>query len=326
MRNLFLYMLVIFSFIFGDENKKLAQTGFQFLSVSSDARSGGMADAMTTIHDKSTSLFSNPAGLSRQTELFDINFSSNEWIAGIKHDAFSLSYSPSNGQFGVFGFSLLNVDYGELQGTMVWDNSQGFIDTKKFKPSAFAMGLGYGRALSDNFSIGGQLKKAFQYLGDNVVPVSDTSKVVESNISNAVAFDFGTIYVTDWNDFTFGMSVRNFSEEAQYAYDGFQLPLTFRIGCSIEVFKLISLSTKTHSLLLAIDALHPRSYLQRMNLGFEYSFMDIVSARIGYLHNYDQRDFTFGAGLRLGLFKIDYALTPFGVFDTVSRVSIGISK
>ena len=326
MRRFGLYIFVLVSIIFGNDNKKLGQTGFQFLSVTSEARSGGMADAMTTIHDKSSSLFSNPAGLSKQTELFDINFSSNEWIAGIKHDAFSLSYSPSNGQLGVFGFSLLNVDYGELQGTMVWDNSQGFIDTKKFKPSAFAMGLGYGRALSENFSVGGQIKKAFQYLGENVVPVTDTSKVVESNVSNAVAFDFGTIYVTDWNDFTFGMSVRNFSDEAQYAYDGFQLPLTFRIGCSIDIFKLIPSSTKSHSLLLAIDALHPRSYTQRMNVGLEYLFMNIISTRIGYLHNYDERDFTFGAGVRLGMFKINYALTPFGVFDTVSRVSIGISK
>ena len=326
MRRFGFFIFVLVSMTFSTENKKLGQTGFQFLSVTSDARSGGMADAMTTIHDKSTSLFSNPAGLSKQTELFDINFSSNEWIAGIKHDAFSLSYSPSNGQLGVFGFSLLNVDYGELQGTMVWDNSQGFIDTKIFKPSAFAMGLGYGRALSENFSVGGQLKKAFQYLGDNVVPVSDTSKVVESNVSNAVAFDFGTIYVTDWNDFTFGMSVRNFSDEAQYAYDGFQLPLTFRIGCSINIVKLIPSFSESHSLLLAIDALHPRSYEQRINVGLEYSFMNIISTRIGYLHNYDERDFTFGAGVKLGMFKINYALTPFGVFDTVSRVSIGISK
>ena len=326
MRRFGFFIFVLVSMTFSTENKKLGQTGFQFLSVTSDARSGGMADAMTTIHDKSTSLFSNPAGLSKQTELFDINFSSNEWIAGIKHDAFSLSYSPSNGQLGVFGFSLLNVDYGELQGTMVWDNSQGFIDTKIFKPSAFAMGLGYGRALSENFSVGGQLKKAFQFLGDNVVPVSDTSKVVQSNVSNAVAFDFGTIYVTDWNDFTFGMSVRNFSDEAQYAYDGFQLPLTFRIGCSINIVKLIPSFSESHSLLLAIDALHPRSYEQRINVGLEYSFMNIISTRIGYLHNYDERDFTFGTGVKLGMFKINYALTPFGVFDTVSRVSIGISK
>ena len=54
--------------------------------------------------------------------------------------------------------------------------------------------------------------------------------------------------------------------------------------------------------------------------------MSTINARIGYLHNYDERAFTFGAGVTLGAFKINYALTPFGVFDTVSRISIGISK
>ena len=53
----------------------------------------------------------------------------------------SFSFSPKNGQFGSVGFSLLNVDYGELQGTMVWDNDQGFIDTEKFSPSALALVL-----------------------------------------------------------------------------------------------------------------------------------------------------------------------------------------
>ena len=77
-----------------------------------------------------------------------------------------------------------------MQGTMVWDNTQGFIDTEKFRPSAFAMGLGYGRALSDNFSLGGQLKKAYQYLGENVVPITDSSKVLNNNVSSAIAFDF----------------------------------------------------------------------------------------------------------------------------------------
>ena len=48
-------LVITISMIQGSENKKLAQTGFQFLSVMSDARSGGMADAMTTIHGKSVS-------------------------------------------------------------------------------------------------------------------------------------------------------------------------------------------------------------------------------------------------------------------------------
>ncbi|GIS39911.1 hypothetical protein Ct9H90mP12_1050 [bacterium] len=254
-----------------------------------------------------------------------MNFSANNWIAGIKHDAFSLSVSPNNGQFGFFGpFSLLNVDYGELQGTMVWDNDQGFIDTEKFYPSALAIGFGYGRALSESFSFGGAgLKKAYQYLGHNVVPVTDSSKVVEKIFPMPLLLFLGTIYMTDWHGFTFGMSVRNFSDETQYAYDGFQLPLTFRIGGSIDLFSFVPAVSEKQSFLFAIDALHPRSYPERVNLGLEYSFMSIGYMRFGYLYNYDERDLTYGAGFKLGPLSIDYALTPFGVFDSVNRISIG---
>ena len=45
---IFTFVLIV-TISFGSENKKLAQTGFQFLSVSADARGGGMGDAMTTI-------------------------------------------------------------------------------------------------------------------------------------------------------------------------------------------------------------------------------------------------------------------------------------
>ena len=324
-RHLFLIFSML-SLLFSSENKKLAQTGFQFLSIPSDARSGGMADAMTTIHSNSVALFFNPAGLSRQNQFFDINFSSNEWIAGIKHDAVSFSFSPKNGQYGCLGFSLLNVDYGELQGTMVWDNDQGFIDTEKFFPSALSFGIGYGRALSENFSVGTHLKKAYQYLGNNVVPVTDSSNVVDDNAADAVAFDFGTIYITDWHGFTFGMSVRNFSEEVEYAYDSFQLPLTFRVGGSIEILSFFPSLSGKQSLKMALEALHPRSHPERVNLGLEYSFMETGHLRLGYLFNYDQRDLTYGAGIKLGPLKIDYALTPFGVFDSVSRISIGIAR
>ena len=323
----FSIIILIFAvIIYGSNDSKLAQTGFQFLSVPSDARAGGMADAMTTMHSNSVSIFFNPAGLSRQNKFFDINFSSNEWIAGIKHDAVSFSFSPKNGQFGCVGFSLLNVDYGELQGTMVWDNDQGFIDTDTFSPSALAFGVGYGRALSENFSVGGHLKKAYQYLGNNVVPVSDSSNVVENNVANAMAVDFGTIYITDWHGFTFGMSVRNFSEEVEYGYDSFQLPLTFRIGGSIDVLSFVPSLAEKQSLRMALEALHPRSYPERVNLGLEYSFMNIGHLRLGYLFNYDERNLTYGAGIKLGPLKIDYALTPFGVFDSVSRISIGIAR
>ena len=174
----FILLTIFCSLVNGSDNTKLAQTGFQFLSVTSDARAGGMGDAMTTFHANSAALFFNPAGMSRQKSFIDLSFSQNQWIADINHNALSLSVTPANGKYGVIGMSFVHVDYGELQGTMVWDNEQGFLDTEIIKPSALALGLGYAKALSDKFSVRGQIKSAYQYLGKSIIPDSDTSQAV----------------------------------------------------------------------------------------------------------------------------------------------------
>jgi hypothetical protein len=308
------------------ENKKLAQTGFQFLSVTSDARAGAMGEAMTTLLTHSSALFFNPAGMARLPQFIDLSFSQNHWIADINYNTLSLAIRPAGGRYGVFGFSILSVDYGELQGTMVWENEQGYLDTELFYPSAFSIGFGYAKALSDKFSVGGQIKSARQYLGRNVVPVTDTTNAVIKNIAEAVAFDFGTVYRTGWKSFTFGMSVRNFSNEIKYQSEGFQLPLTFRIGASMDLFDLWANHPQSQSLLFSIDALHPRSYAERLNVGLEYTLWNLLSIRSGYLYNYDYRGMTAGFGIHkniAGMFVgIDYAYTPFGLFDSVQRFSV----
>ena len=104
------------------------------------------------------------------------------------------------------------------------------------------------------------------------------------------------------------------------------MPLTFRIGGSIDVLSFLPSLAERQSLRLALEALHPRSYPERVNLGLEYSFLGMGHLRLGYLFNYDERNLTYGAGIQLGPLKIDYALTPFGVFDSVSRLSVGIAR
>ncbi|HJL75464.1 MAG TPA: PorV/PorQ family protein [Candidatus Marinimicrobia bacterium] len=308
---------------------KLAQTGFQFLSVSSDARAGAMGDAMTTLFTQSSSLFFNPAGMSRQDNFINASLSQNHWIADIKHNAISVSVAPMNGKFGIFGMSFLHVDYGEMQGTMVWDNAQGFIDTEIFSPSAMALGIGYAKSLSNKFSVGGQIKTASQYLGKNVVPETDTSQTVVKNVTDALAFDFGTIYQTGWKSFAFGMSVRNFSQEIKFQTEGFQLPLTFAIGASMDVLDFFPSKPTAQQLVLSIDALHPRSYSERLNIGLEYRLLNLLNVRAGYLVNYDEQDFTAGIGIQKHLgpiyIGVDYAYTPFGVFDDVQRLTLNIS-
>ena len=304
--------------------EKLAQTGFQFLSVAADARGGAMADAMTTMALNSSSLFYNPAGMARMECKFDATATQNNWIAGITHNSFSLALNPFQGRLGVFGMSVMAVDYGEIQGTMVMGNEQGYIDTEIFNPSAFAFGFGYAKTLTDKFSVGGQVKYTGQQLGRNMVPVGEDSVTVKKNLAFATAFDFGTMYSTGFKSLKIGMSVRNFSEEIEFEKESFLLPLTFRIGISMDVLDLVG-GMQDHELLVTLDATHPRSYPEQLKFGMQYGLMNTFFGRLGYVGNSDEDNLTFGFGIQKFGAAIDYAYTPFGVFDNVQRFTVRFS-
>ena len=54
------------------------------------------------------------------------------------------------------------------------------------------------------------------------------------------------IYKTGFKSLNLGMSIRNFSEEIKYIEEGFQLPLTFRIGASIDALDFMDVDKSTH--------------------------------------------------------------------------------
>ncbi len=302
-------------------NSKLAQTGFQFMSVGADARAGAMAQALTAAETNSSAMFFNPSGMARMNEPFEVTFSQNNWIAGIKHNTFTLALRPFGGRYGVLGFSAMSVDYGEVQGTQVWGNSKGYIDTEIIYPSALLFGVGYAKTLSDKFAVGGQVKYAGQQLGRSLVSIND-SLMVKDNVVFGTAFDFGTIYYTGFKSLAFGMSVRNFSNEIKYVRESFQLPLTFRIGISMDLFDIIDEEIKEHTLFIDLDAIHPRSYPEQLNVGLEYSWNTQLFIRLGYMFVSDEQHYSLGFGLRISVLTIDYAYTPYGVFDNVQRITL----
>jgi len=312
-------------------DKKLAQTGFQFLSVPIDARPVAMGEAFTTVAGNATSVFHNPANMALMTSFIDIGLNQNKWIADIDYISGCIAVNPLNGQFGTFAVSVLSVNYGEFLGTMVDPNSdKGYMDTGTFEPSAYSVGLGYAKALTDRFSVGGHIKYVSQKLGSSELPGEAGVNTTIDNEVDVLAYDFGTIYRTGYKSLVFGMTVRNFSQEVKYQTEGFQLPLTFKIGLSMNVFDFFLEPDNTHTLLISVDALHPRAYSERINLGGEYVFMDMFAVRGGYMYNYDERDITFGFGFQpklLGSFRIalDYAYTPFGIFDNVQIMSVRIT-
>jgi hypothetical protein len=307
--------------------KKLGQTGFQFLSVGTDARATGMGEAFTTVTGGAGSLLYNPAGMAHTTGFFNANLSLNNWIADIQYQSVTVAFKPSGGRYGIFGLSIIAVDYGEIQGTVHAKNELGYEDTEIFTPKATAVGIGYARALNDRFSVGGHIKTVAQALGESIIPVMEKGRptdenTVNTNVASAVAFDFGTLYQTHYKGFVFGMSVRNFSEEIRYEQEEFQLPLTFQIGASINAFEFLPVSLSGQSLLVTAEAVHPRSYPEHIKLGMEYSLGQTLSLRGGYAFEHDEFDFSFGFGLYAFGIAFDYAVTPFGIFDNVQRITV----
>jgi hypothetical protein len=331
----FLVGFFLVQFVDAQDYQKLAQSGFQFLSVVSDARGASMAEAMTSLRVGSSSLFFNPAGMAEMDNFMDVTLSHNSWIADITHYTASLAINPWQGRFGVIGFSIQSVDYGDFLGTTVNHSIElGYDDTGIFSVTAMAAGLGYAKRLSDKFSVGGQVRLIEQDLGESeiaVIDAGDTSQTTVSNKLSPFIFDFGTQFKTGIKSLVFGMSVRNFSKEVKYAREGFQAPLVFTIGISMDVLDLFNELPYNQSLIVSIDGSHHRDHPEQIKIGMDYKLLDALSLRGGYISNNDENDFSFGCGFSgsglskyTGL-KIDYSYTPFGVFNNVQRWTIGYS-
>lgn len=309
------------------DNKKLAQTGLQFLSVVSDAKAGAMGGAMTSLAPRSSALFFNPAGMAHGERLFDVSFSLNNWIADINHNALSLAVQPGDGRFGVFGVSVQTVDYGDILGTVVANNDRGYEDTGTLSPSALSVGFGYAKALSDRFAVGGQIKWVRQSLGESIVPAAEqgTTMTTKNEVST-LAFDFGTQFKTGVKSLAFGMSVRNFSQEIEYEQESFQLPLLFTLGISANVMDWLTAEEDKQMMIFSIDATHPRDHPEQLIFALEYKFRDVLAVRGGYITNNDEDGPTLGFGVSKFGLELDYAYAPFGVFDSVQRVTARFSR
>jgi len=288
---------------------KLAQTGMKFLSFSPDARAAALGDAVTAKTGGASSLFYNPAGMAR-IEGMNLSAGQANWIAGITYNAVSVAYASDA---GVFGISVMNVDYGEIQGTIRSSNTAGYADTELFTPTANVVGLGYAIAPTDRFSVGGQVKFVNEKLGNAYLDTDGSVEGIESLDMDAVAYDFGLMYQMDWKNLMIAMSARNFSESLKYAEEAFELPLTFRMGVAVDVIDNLSLSFVNE---------RPRDYFSTTRVGFEYSLMGMLAVRAGYVTPTDEAGINLGVGFQVAGFNVDVAYTDFGVFDPVTRVGV----
>lgn len=303
--------------------KKVGQTGLKFLDVAVGARPTGMGEAYTVVGNDANALFFNPAGIAQMNSKFDLTVSITDWIADISYNA--CGFAVDAGNWGNFGVSIISPDYGAVAGTEIAPTEAGYTEMGLLEGEGFAAGLCYAHQLTNKFSFGAQIKYTSQHLGSNRYVEGGES---HENRVSGLAYDVGTLFYPRfdfWKTFGFGMSIRNFSVQFKYEEVAFQLPLLFTMGFCGDLLDLLGESQPDKALNVEIDALHPRDYTERLHIGLEYIYKDLMTVRAGYKFNYDEAGLTLGVGFNVGGVKFDYAYGDFGKFDLVNRVSVGMS-
>jgi len=318
-------ILLISSFSFSQVDlDKTAQSTMNFLLVSTSPKASALGDAYTNIGSGSESMFYNPAGLTDMKTQFDLNINYTGWIADINYLSGGIAWNLND--YGVVGINLLTVDYGVINGTSLTleRNELGYIDDGEVSNvGAYSIGLSYARAISQEFSIGGNVKLVGQNLGVSVLQTG----TVDNNASK-LSFDAGVKYRTSFKGFTFGMSIRNFATNIKREIYDEQLPLIFAAGIAINLMDVVY-PDHENPLFVAVDFLHQNNYSERVNLGAEYKFLDMIALRGGYQTNRDLASWSGGVGLSQTLFdydlEVNYSYSRFEIFDSVSRLSLHVS-
>ncbi len=303
---------------------KVAQSTMNFQLVSISPVASGMGEAYYAVGTGADAIFYNPAGMAELTGKVNVVLDYTQWIADINYYAGAVAWNIGN--YGSVGFSVLSVNYGTINGTSL-NPLGGYIDNGPVKNvGAYSVGLTYAKHINTQFEVGGNARLVGQDLGDNTFVDGTTAK----NDATKLAFDLGVKYITLFNDFRFGMAIRNFSSDITREVIAEQLPLTFTMGAAIDLMDFVNKShSKGTAFTLAVDFLHSNSYSERFNMGVEYKFLGMLALRGGYQTNRSLQSWSAGIGLNTIVagneLQVNYSYSKMQIFSGVNRISIAMS-
>ncbi len=312
---------------------KVGTAAAQFLKIGVGARANALGGSFTAIANDVSTIYWNPAGITNLNG-FSLAVTHNEWFADISHDFAGIVYPVSSSD--VLALHVIALNTGEQEITTVTqpDGTGIYYDV-----SDLAIGLSYARTLTDRFSVGITVK----YIQQNLYNES----------ANTFALDLGTYLRTGFHDLIIAMDMSNFggnmqlegrdlititdinnqvsgnyNPDATLKTEPWPLPLTFRVGIAMDVVGGNDpvVESSQNRFTVAVDGVHPNDNTEKLNIGGEYAWSEMVFARAGYKINYDLEEWTFGIGLRMNVVNqqvgFDYALVDYNDLGKVSQFSL----
>lgn len=309
---------------------KVGSTLGTFLKIEPGARGAALGNAGSALPGGVEAVYYNAGALG----LLDggaVLYSHASWFAGISHDYVGVAL-PVKGLGNIYT-SVTSLNSGDIQVRTV-ENPEG--TGVNYTVSNVALGLGYGRRVTERFAAGLQIN----YVTEKIWNTSDRT----------VTFNLGSLYRLSAAGAELGFSLSNIGTQAHFtgrdlnitydaepgsygdnsslpaeqSTDSFPLPGLFRLGLSWP----LSISERSRVLLLA-EGLHPNDNSESMNLGAEWELRDLLALRVGYqtlFQTDSQLGLTFGFGVkgRLGgnNYRFDYAWAGHDYLEDTHRLTM----
>ncbi len=265
-------------------------------SLGASARIDALGGAFTGVADDPSALFFNSAGLSGLQDA-RISLNHNSYLAGTFEE--TLLVGLPAGDLGGFAGAVQYVFWGALDERNAFGVDQGTSDD-----SDIALSLGWGKALSPNFSIG--------------AAVYGTQQKIVDTLYSSLSGQAGLLWIP-WKDFRAGLVYTGFGTQVS----GQSLASDFKAGVSNLFHWGID-----KTFLLAFSGYYEPNGVSQLQGGLEAGFQKNYFIRAGYQLPLSNNQisgftgFTAGAGVRIESLTLDYAFVPYGDLGTSNRVSL----
>jgi len=262
--------------------------GFMSLRFGTGARFAGMGDTGVSLASDATAAYWNPAGLAGEKST-SIALQHNEWMETVRVESASLAHATSIGVFGLH-FSGLYLD--EIQRTTTASSiSEGFFNVYEI-----AVQGGFGREVGTVEKLG-KFEAGLGFKG--------LMSGIDDEKASGWAVDVGSRLHTRIEGLTFAAAALHLGPEMTFIEDGFELPVTLRVGGDYQ----IPFESQRTALVLAYDLEVVNDDDPRNHFGAEVSYMDLFSLRGGWKTGFTTQSGSFGVGVRKAGYRFDYAYT-----------------
>ncbi len=262
-------------------------------AVGVGARALGMGGAFTPVASDGTALFYNPSGLALLSYQ-EISFMHMSLFAGTDLNYASWVY-PSTFLGGI-GIGYMRLSTDDIQTT------SNFIEFETIDYANSQFILSYGRAISERLAVGASFKIVNQELGS----ISDFGTGADLGMSLRLYDNlYAGLMFRDLLQPT--IELDSLEEETPRSYLGglalreHVLSDQVSITAAIELEKITDRSIKVHT-------------------GAELWFQEAYALRAGY----DRDNLSFGAGMRVQRFRLDYAYKILDYIDDSHRFSLSL--